>query len=210
MGISLVTFSGSTVTAQDDSLIYETAVKKSGIIYGCAVTIASSTVLHVAGGHGIIAGRKFTVDATDVSVALSDSGTLLGRLYIHLDLSNSVTPIKFLYETGAALTDPVQTANVNIVNGVYEFNLATFNVDTSTISNLVDVAPQCKATSKTLTAGSTTITFDVPTSGDHLINFFTSTGINYTEIDTTGTGEVTLTFEAQNSDVTVYCDIREV
>ena len=65
--------------------------------------------------------------------------------------------------------------------------------------------------SQTLAAGSTTVTFtSIPTSGDHLISFYTSNGINYKAIDTSTAGQVTLTFEAQSGAITVYCEIREV
>ena len=61
-----------------------------------------------------------------------------------------------------------------------------------------------------LIAGSTSVTFtDMPTSGDYVIDFYTTTGINYTAINTTSS-TVTLTFEEQESDVTVYCEIKEV
>lgn len=141
MGISLVTYAAQTVTPQDDALIYETALTGSGLIYGGAVTIGSANVLHVAVGHGAICGRKFTIEATDISVALTSSGTDLGRLYIHMDLADTDEPISFKVETGESLTPVVQNSDVNINNGVYEINLATFDVDTSTISNLVYVAP---------------------------------------------------------------------
>lgn len=210
MGISLVTYSGETVTADDDALVYSAACRKSGLIYGGTVTLSSANVLHIAAGHGIIAGRKFTIEAANISVSLSSSDTILGRLYVHLDLSNTSTPISLLTETGASLTDPVQESDVNVNDGVWEFNIAEFNVSTSTISDLENVAPTFTASSQTLSAGSTSVTFDVPTYGDYLIDFYTSTGINYQEIDTSTEGEVTLTFEEQESDVTVYCDTREV
>ncbi len=141
MAINLVTFAASTVTPQDDALIYETALVSSGLIYGGTVTIKSANVLHVAAGHGALCGRKFTIEAMDVPVSLTASGTELGRIYIHMDLSDIDEPISIQVETGQSLTPVQQDADVNINNGVYEINLATFDVDTSTISNLDDVAP---------------------------------------------------------------------
>lgn len=141
MGISLVTFAGSTVTPQDDALIYETALTGSGLIYGGAVTIKNANTLHVATAHGALCGRKFTIEETDIAVSLTPSGTLLGRVYIHMDLSDTDEPIQLLIETAETLTPVVQDADVNITNGVYEINLATFTVDTSTLDNLVNVAP---------------------------------------------------------------------
>lgn len=210
MGISLVTFNDKTVTPQDDALVYEVAAGKSGLIYGGVVTLSSANVLHITGGHGIIAGRKFTIEAADINVQLTSSGTLKGRLYVHLDLSNQSNPISLLVERAASLTPPVQTPNVNISNGVYEFNIAEFTIGTATISDLKNVAQTFHATSKVLAAGQTTVTFDVPIYGDYLIDFYTSTGISYTDIDTSISGQVTLTFEEQETNVTIFCEIKEV
>ena len=208
MGISLVTFNDKTVTPQDDALVYEVAAGKSGLIYGGVVTLSSANVLHITGGHGIIAGRKFTIEAADINVQLTSSGTLKGRLYVHLDLSNQSNPISLLVERAASLTPPVQTPNVNISNGVYEFNIAEFTIGTATISDLKNVAQTFHATSKVLAAGETTVTFDVPIYGDYLIDFYTSTGISY-NIDTSISGQATLTFDEQETNITIYCDIKE-
>lgn len=210
MGISLVTFNDKTVTPQDDALVYEVSAGKSGLIYGGVVTLSSANVLHITGGHGIIAGRKFTIEAADINVQLTSSGTLKGRLYVHLDLSNQSNPISLLVERAASLTPPVQTQNVNISNGVYEFNIAEFTIGTATISDLKNVAQTFHATSKVLAAGETTVTFDVPVYGDYLIDFYTSTGISYININTSLSGQVTLTFEEQETNVTIYCETKEV
>ena len=142
--IKLITFADSEVTATDDAYVYETATGSGGVINGCVVTIKNASELHITGGNGILCGRKFTIFDSDLPVTLSSSGTLLGRLYIHMDLSNASTPIQLMIETGASLTPVQQDADVNATNGVYEINLATFDVDTSTISNLVDVAPKAE------------------------------------------------------------------
>lgn len=141
MAINLVTYAAKTVTPQDDALIYENALIGSGMIYGGEVTIGSANVLHVAAGHGALCGRKFTIEATDIPISLTPSGSLLGRVYIHMDLSDTDEPISFQVETASSLTPVIQQTDVNINNGVYEINLATFDVDTATISNLVNVAP---------------------------------------------------------------------
>lgn len=140
--IKLVTASGQTVTPQDDALIYEKFATGNGIIYGCEVTIKNSNTLHINAGHGIVCGRKFTVTDSDIPVTLSSSGTLNGRLYIHLDLSLLSDPIVLDTEIANTLTPEVHGSNVNINNGIYDINLVTFTVDTLTIDNLTDVAPQ--------------------------------------------------------------------
>lgn len=145
MGINLVTFYNSTVTPQDDALIYENALPGSGMIYGGNCTIKNANTIHVTAGHGALCGRKFTIEETDVPVILTSSGTLNGRLYIHMDLSDTENPISLEVERAATLTPVIQQSNVNINDGVYEINLATFTISTSTISNLVYVAPFIKS-----------------------------------------------------------------
>ena len=140
MAVRLVTFSGETVTPTDDGVLYEAALPASGIIYGCEVTIADANTLRIATGYAIICGRFVEITATDVQVVLSSSGTLLGQLYLHMDLSDSGEPLSVRYETGTELTPMQQDANVNITNGVYEMQLAQFKVNTSTILDLAQTA----------------------------------------------------------------------
>lgn len=71
--------------------------------------------------------------------------------------------------------------------------------------------PTTTILTQTLTEGSTTVTFtNIPTEGDYLIDFYTSNGISHTAMDTSTEGQVTLTFKPQESDITVFCEIKEV
>ena len=132
------------MTPQDDALIYENALPASGMIYGGNVTIKNANTLHITAGHGALCGRKFTIEEADIPVILTSSGTLNGRLYIHMDLSDTGSPISLEIERAASLTPVIQQSNVNINDGIYEINLATFQISTSTVSNLVNVAPFIK------------------------------------------------------------------
>lgn len=67
-----------------------------------------------------------------------------------------------------------------------------------------------EVTVKTLAANVTSISFTVPTTGNNLIDFWCSDGSNYTEIDTSVSGTVTLTFEASASTRSVSCRIAAV
>ena len=211
MGISLVTFSGSTVTPQDDGLIYETALTSSGVMYGGTVTLKNANTLHVAAAHGALCGRKFTIDETDIAVSLTGSGSLDGRLYIHMDLSDTDEPIKLLVETAASLTPVVQDSNVNINNGVYEINLATFTVDTSTVDNLVNVAPLLVSffLEGTLVTGNTSVTFNDSriTANSKILPFTDVFGVFPTNI-TASAGQIVVTYDAQDQDVGVLLWIR--
>lgn len=139
--INLVTYSGSMVSPLDDAIVYETAIAESGIIYGGNLTIKNVNTIHINAGHGIVCGRKFTITDSDISVQLTSGAQELGRIYLHLDLANTTEPIQILTEIGATLTPVIQQTDVNINNGIYEINLATFNIDSMTITDLVEVFP---------------------------------------------------------------------
>lgn len=63
---------------------------------------------------------------------------------------------------------------------------------------------------ETLGIAATSVEFDVPTTGNHIIDFYCSDGANYTAIDTTVSGKATLTYEAVAYARTVVCVIKEV
>lgn len=71
--------------------------------------------------------------------------------------------------------------------------------------------PQPTILTQTLAANATSVTFtNVPTTGDNLIDFFTSIPLDYTDIIVSTPGQITLVYPAQESAVTVYCRIEAV
>ena len=143
--VKLITWRGENVGPLDDAMVYELAIGEGGVEYGCTITIKDSSTLHISGGHGVLRGRKFTVFDGDIAVQLSSAGELQGRVYIHMDLSNTTEPIQILTETGSTLSPEVRDADVNITNGTYDLNLYTFTVSTSEISGLVKVFTEKRA-----------------------------------------------------------------
>ena len=135
--IVLKTYRGGSVTPLDDAIIQQTVIGTNGIFKGCNVTYARGNVLHVSQGFGMIKGRFFEVYDCEVGVILnSGSGTLQGRLYIHMDLSNADEPIQLLTETASVLTDLTGDEDVNYNNTSYDLELATFGVTRTGITNL--------------------------------------------------------------------------
>lgn len=65
-------------------------------------------------------------------------------------------------------------------------------------------------TTQTLAAQATSVSFTVPTTGNHLIEFWSSDGSNYTAIDTSVSGTATLTYDATENARTISCRISEV
>lgn len=78
------------------------------------------------------------------------------------------------------------------------------------INELAGEIDEGDVTAATLAANATSIAFTVPTTGDNLISFFITDGSDYTAIDTSVAGQVTLTYEASASVRTVYCVVKGV
>lgn len=135
--IVLKTYKGKSVTPQDDAIIYETAIPQNGVFKGCNVSYARGNVLRVSQGFGMIKGRFFEVYESEVDVRLADGdATLQGRIYIHMDLSNTDEPIQILTQTGAELPDLQTDEDVNYNNTSYDLELAVFKVTSSELSKL--------------------------------------------------------------------------
>ena len=85
--------------------------------------------------------------------------------------------------------------------------IGAINANTQAIAGLT---PGGGVTSETLAALATSVEFDVPTTGNNLISFFSSDGSNYTALDNSVSGKVTLTYEASANARTIWCKIEEV
>lgn len=139
MSINLVQWEGSTVTPKLDAIMYDDG--SYGIIKGCAITHQGTNLLKIANGFIKIAGRLIEIAEETIQCQVSASGTVNGQLWLRLDLS-SVTPAVFMTEAAAVLTPLTQNADCNFQNGIYELQLATYNIDESVITNLVETAPE--------------------------------------------------------------------
>lgn len=137
MSIRLITFSGQTVTPKTDGIIQDASIGQNGIFYGCNIS-ASGNLIYIDGGYGLIKGRYFEVDASSVPVTLAASDTLLGRLYVRLDLSNTEVPIQLLTATGESLPALEQDDDANYSDGVWEMEMATFSVTTTEVTGLTE------------------------------------------------------------------------
>lgn len=134
--IELKQWAGKTVTPKDDACMYDSMLGDSGYITGCELTNLGSGQIRIGTGRGVIKGRQFVILEHTITVPLSQSGTLPGRLYIHMDLA-AADPISIISETAANMAPLIQDEDCNINNGVYEIELGTYNASALTISDLV-------------------------------------------------------------------------
>lgn len=142
----------------------------------------------------------FTINGQTVTVNANNVGLGENRLFIYFD--NPLILILVYLDELIREEDNKQYGVLTICG--------PNNVTLSSSLNSFDICADIRIA--TLAAGSTTVTFtNVPTTGDNFIDVYTSVaGLEYTAVDDTTSGELTYTFEAQESAVTVYLVIREV
>ena len=131
------------VTALADRKWYDFLIgSQIGIIEGCTVSSVSGAQVSVAAGWGIIEGCLFTIAADTVNVTLSSSGTVNGRLLLQLDTATSTGT--FVSQAQTPLPALVQE-DINTSGTQYQLVLATYDVNTTTVSNLVSATPAVKS-----------------------------------------------------------------
>lgn len=155
--ITLKQYAGSIVTPKDDALLCDFIAGATGFVSGCTVTHLGANQLKIAAGWGIIQGRCFAVEEETINANVSTSGTVLGRLLIQIDTSNTETPISFVTQAETTLPDLTQE-NINGTGNVYQLPVATYSVSELLISGLTDARPVITAISAAKTAEWTGVT----------------------------------------------------
>lgn len=141
MSISMKRYNDTIITPKDDRILFDQIFDDYGLIYGGSATMAASNKIHVGAARGFIKGTEVIVEAENIAVNLSDSGTKNGRLKIVMDLADTETPIKFESEVAASFPALEQDANINYDNGRYEVVFATYKATETTISSVALVMP---------------------------------------------------------------------
>ena len=154
--ITLKQFEGAIVTPADDAALYAHFDNRSGILSGMEVTHLGANQISVGGGRGMICGRTFVVEAETILATLTTTGTQNGRLLVQINLGNPDEPIAFMTQTASALPDLVQE-DLNAGGTVYQLVLATYTVNTTTISDLAAVPILPKISTDVLTSDGGTL-----------------------------------------------------
>lgn len=148
---------------------------------------------------------KVVVDESTLATAVSNISTLAGKVS---DLETQAGH-EVLHTTSATLSGAINELKEEIDGsgvGSLTTRVAELETDVADLEDKVGTV-----TSTTLAAGATSVSFSVPQSGDYIIEFYTSDGSNYSAIDTSVAGTVTLTFEADSENARVVsCRVAEV
>lgn len=136
MSVELLTSTAGVVTAKQYAIVQQKNTS-NGVFYGCALTHLGSNQVGITAGLMNVEGRLVNVLAETILCELATSGTMLGRIYVKVDLADTETPVALLTVADTILPDLEQDADFNKTNGIWETELATYNASTTVISDLV-------------------------------------------------------------------------
>lgn len=172
--------------------------------FGTAVKIATTSV------PGIVMPDGTTITIDETGLITADLGVSDLKNVVISSIANGqilqYNSSTQKWENKSLGTAAARNATSSITSG------STDLIESGAVSSLKQTLESKigAVTVKTLAANVTTISFTVPTTGNNLIDFWCSDGSNYTDIDTSVSGTVTLTFEASASARSVYCKIAAV
>lgn len=147
------------------------------------------------------AAVKSEADATDLAVSGLTS-TVSGLSSTVSDQSSAITGIRTDTDTN--------TGSINTITSLIGNGQPT-TTDKTIIGAINEVNGKVgSVATATLAANATSVSFTVPTTGDNLIDFYCEGGANYTAIDTSVAGTVTLTYEAALTSRSVSMMIKGV
>lgn len=177
MSISMKRYNDTIITPKDDRILFDQIFDDYGLIYGGSATMSASNKIHVGAARGFIKGTEVIIEAEDIAVELSDSGTKNGRLKIVMDLADTETPIKFESEVATSFPALEQDANINYDNGRYEVAFATYKATETTISDVALVMPTMQSVKTKIQGINQSLTnINVNVGEDGKLHFVDSTG----------------------------------
>lgn len=157
MAITLKQFEGATVSPKDDAIMYDQMSTDYGIISGLEINILSTNIVSISAGYALIKGRLVQIDDENINCELPN-GDGNGRIYIQMDLQNTLSPVQLLTKaTTGTLPALQQDEDVNFTDGIFEVEIATYTATATAVQVITQTAPVIKA------ANTKVLTFvDVP------------------------------------------------
>lgn len=122
VGNDLLTYPEHSLSPQDFAIMLERAtIIKTGILYGCTTTKASSNTVNVSAGWVAVRGRLVKLDSGTLTFSLPASGTVIYYALVKVDLANTEAPCSVYISTGMPADE---TSDFNYSNGVAYCQLA--------------------------------------------------------------------------------------
>lgn len=172
------------------------------------VTDKADKVTNATSGNfaGLDANGNLTDSGSKASDFLTQHQDISGKA----DKSATVSTVTW-DDSNTKLTKTINGTTTDVVTFAEGSNVTLSSSNGTITISASGGGSSATVLSETLAANDTTVTFtSIPTTGNNLIDFFSSDGSNYTDIDTSTSGQITLTYTASSSARTIYCRIEGV
>lgn len=142
MSINLIRYEGHAVAPKYDVNLMKRIFEYNGIFSGCVLSHPSDNVIKITNGAGIIQGADIEILEENINVVLPSAGISGGWVYIKIDMSDYVNPVKFLSVLEINGLEPswVQESDVYETNGVYEFPICQYIASQTAVTSFYDKA----------------------------------------------------------------------
>lgn len=131
MGVIIKQYEGSTVSPKDDAIMHEIFNDQSGVIKGCEITYLGSNKVRISEGYVYLCGREIQIEEETITSPFSESEEE-GEIILKIDLL-SETPGKLIARVPR---EELAQGDLNGDNTVYEFLMATYTANSTTLENL--------------------------------------------------------------------------
>lgn len=125
----------NNISPKDDRRLYG-AILKDGLFEDCAISWLGDNLVQVGAMFGIMQGSEFTTDEQKINVALPESGTANGYIYVQFDLDVEDNPT-----IGSALGSPsnVIYEDINKNGKVCQMAIATYSATAIAVSDVTKI-----------------------------------------------------------------------
>jgi microcystin-dependent protein len=147
--VTLKTITGGTLTATEHAMLNWSGFPHDVIISPSAnIQVNGNTIAINDDIYGILAGRLYRIADESFTFSFPVSGSLVGVLYLRLDLNNIDNPFQLLASTGTNVSDLVQEQNT-VDSGISNFEnenvvikwLCSFTITATEITDLTLLIP---------------------------------------------------------------------
>jgi len=194
---------GQNISPSDDGRLFDQAFT-DGLFNSPSITSLGSNLVQIGAMYGILCGRDFTSDAQQITVALSDSGTKTGHIFIRFDTTTA--DIISIQSVIGAYTPTYQ--DINTTGTVCEMEIASYTATVLAVTALTPNYPKAQTEINTTLAGSIATIETSPATANHSVGEYIVYNGQLYKVTTAITAGTTLT--GKISAVSVGAELRNI
>lgn len=155
---------GQNISPSDDGRLFDQAFT-DGLFNSPSITSLGSNLVQIGAMYGILCGRDFTSDAQQITVALSDTGTKTGHIFIRFDTTTA--DIISIQSVIGSYTPTYQ--DINTTGTVCEMEIASYTATVLAVTALTPNYPKAQTEINTTLAGSIATVETNPATANHSV-----------------------------------------